>query len=85
MVINRRKKKKDKTQSEFSCIFKVFVAIPRDIVNYYYTTYSRECVRVGAAGAQTRRFLGHHLLHSLIFRLLVLCAPADFEAQSSLL
>ena len=31
-------KQKNKTQSEFSCIFKVFVAIPRDIVNYYYTT-----------------------------------------------
>ena len=32
-------------------------------------------------GAQIRRSLGHHLL----LRLLVLCAPADFEAQSSLL
>ena len=42
----------------------------------------RECVR---AGARTRRSLGHHLLHLLILRLLVLCAPADFEAQSSLL
>ena len=29
--------------------------------------------------------LGHHLLHLLILRLLVLCALADFEAQSSLL
>ena len=27
-------KQKNETQSEFSCIFKVFVAIPRDIVNY---------------------------------------------------
>ena len=44
-----------------------------------------ECVRTGAAGARTRRFLGHHLLHPLILRLLVLCAPADFEAQRSLL
>ena len=42
----------------------------------------RECVR---AGAQTRRSLGHHVLHLLILRLLVLCAPADLEAQSSLL
>jgi hypothetical protein len=40
----------------------------------------RECVRVGA---RTRRYLGHHLLHPLILRLLVLCAPAEFEAQSS--
>jgi hypothetical protein len=38
---------------------------------------------MGAAGARTRRSLGHHLLHPLILRLLVLCA--DFEAQSSLL
>ena len=36
----------------------------------------------GAAGAQTRRSLGHHLLHPLILRLLVLCAPADYEAAS---
>ena len=43
----------------------------------------RECVSTGAAGA--RRSLGHHLLHPLILRLLVLCAPADFQAQSSLL
>ena len=42
----------------------------------------RECV---TAGARTRRSLGHHLLHPLILRLLVLCAPTDFEAQSSLL
>ena len=32
----------------------------------------RECVRTGAEGAQTRRSLGHHLLHPLILRLLVL-------------
>ena len=45
----------------------------------------RECIRMGAVGARTRRYLGQHLLHPLISRLLVLCAPADFEAQSSLL
>ena len=28
----------------------------------------RECVSVGAAGAQTRRSLGHHLLHPQILR-----------------
>ena len=28
-----------------------------------------------AAGAQTRRSLGHHLLHQMILRLQVLCAP----------
>ena len=39
----------------------------------------RECVKKGAG------FLGHPLLHLLILRLLLLCAPADFEAQSSLL
>ena len=47
-------------------------------------TYLRECVSTGAADARTRRSFGHHLLHPLILRLLVLCAPADFEAQSSL-
>ena len=45
----------------------------------------RKCVRAGAAGARTRRYLGHHPLHPLILRLLVLCAPSDFEAQSSVL
>jgi hypothetical protein len=45
----------------------------------------RECVSTGAVGARTRRSLGHHILHPLILRLLVLCAPTDFEAQSSLL
>ena len=45
----------------------------------------RECVKAGAAGARTRRNLGHHLLHPLILRLLVLSTPADFEVQSSLL
>jgi hypothetical protein len=42
----------------------------------------RECVSTGAAGARTRRSLGHHLLHPLILRLLVLSAPADFEARA---
>ena len=46
---------------------------------------SRECVSAGAAGARTRRSLGNHLLHPLILRVLVLCAHANFEAQSSLL
>ena len=36
---------------------------------------------MGAAGAQTRRSLGHRLLHPIL-RLLLLCAPTDFEAQS---
>ena len=49
------------------------------------TSLVRECVRAGAAGAGTRRSLGYHLLHPLILRLLVLCAPADFEAHCSLL
>ena len=35
----------------------------------------RECVRTGAVDARTRRSLGHHLLHQLFLRLLVLCAP----------
>ena len=32
-----------------------------------------ECVSTGAVGAQTRRSLGHCLLHPQILKLLVLC------------
>ena len=42
----------------------------------------RECVSTGAAGAQTRRSLGYHLLHPLILRLLVLCAPAVLRPRA---
>ena len=45
----------------------------------------RECVSAGAAGARTRRFLGHHFLYLLFLKLLVLCAPADFKVHRSLL
>ena len=45
------------------------------------STY-RECVRAGAAGSQTLRFLGHHLLHPLILRFLVLCAPAVLRPRA---
>ena len=38
----------------------------------------RECVSMGAVGAQTRRSFGHHLLHLQILRLLVLLKLADF-------
>ena len=47
--------------------------------NKWQTSCVRECVSTGAVGAQTRSSLRHHLLHLLILRLLVLCAPADFE------
>ena len=42
----------------------------------------REWVSTGAAGAQTRRSLGHYLLHPLILRLLVLCAPAVLRPRA---
>ena len=42
----------------------------------------RECVRAGGAGSRTRRSLGHHLLHPLILRLLVLCAPAVLRPRA---
>ena len=58
---------------------------PAEVFSVWVGKQSRECVSTGAAGARTRRSLGHHLLHPLILRLLVLCAPADFETQSSLL
>ena len=37
----------------------------------YALSICRECVRAGSAGSRTRRFLGHHLLHPLIWRLLL--------------
>ena len=43
---------------------------------------SRECVSTGAAGARTRRSLGHHLLNPLILRLLVLCTPAVLRPRA---
>ena len=39
----------------------------------------RECVSTGAAGAQS---LGHHSLHPLILRILVLCAPAVLRTRA---
>ena len=39
---------------------------------------SSEYVNMGAVGAQTRRSLGHHLLHPQILRLLVLLKPRGF-------
>ena len=36
----------------------------------------------GAAGSRTRRSLGHHLLHSLILRLVVLYAPAVLSPKA---
>ena len=41
----------------------------------------RECIRTGAAGARTRRHLGHHLLHSQILTdqisEILLCSVAE--------
>ena len=50
----------------------------------YYVQYIlyRECASTGAAGARTRRCLGHHLLHPLILRGLVLCAPAVLRPRA---
>ena len=50
---------------------------------FFLIFVSRECVSTGAVGAQTRRFLGHHLLPPLILRLLVLWAPAVLRTSSS--
>ena len=47
-----------------------------------YPCIFRECVSKGAAGAQTRRSLGHHLLRLLILRLQVLCAPAVLRPRA---
>ena len=45
---------------------------------------TRDWVSRVAAGAQTHRSLGHHLLHPQILRLLVLLKPARFEAKTEL-
>ena len=42
----------------------------------------KECVGMGAAGAGTRRSLGHHLLQPLILKILVLCAPAVLRPRA---
>ena len=55
--------------------------IPKE---YNSTLPDRECVRTDAAGAQTRIF-GTSPFAPADFEVLVLCAPADFEALSSLL
>ena len=54
------------------------------VITYYSdnSIKSRECVSTGAAGARTRRSLGHHLLHPLILRILVLCAPAVLRPRA---
>ena len=44
----------------------------------------RECVSTGAAGAQTCRSLGHHPLHPLILRLLVLQGISSQTDKSNL-
>ena len=45
----------------------------------------RECVNTGAAGAQTRRSLGHHLLHPLILRPRALFYRTDCTRRSKFL
>ena len=49
-----------------SSLHNSFISVDFGLLNEF-----RECVRAGAAGSQTLRFLGHHLLHPLILRLLV--------------
>ena len=79
--------------NKFSSLSQNILTLPRpkytgDVIPLNMTTANsipRECVSTGAAGARTRRSFGHHLLHLLFLRLLVLCAPADFKVQSSLL
>ena len=58
--------------------------LPTDIVKCFTESgnKNRECVRAGAAGARTRKSLGHHLLHPLILRLLVICAPAGLRPRA---
>ena len=75
------KKKKNQKKKNFYISW-LGLGFMLSIIDQCINTVFRECVR---AGAGIRRSLGHHLLHPLILRLLVLCAPADFQDQSSLL
>ena len=65
--------------------FTIFRLIIREIISKMYSWHLaliRECVRAGAAGSRTRRSLGHHLLHPLILRLVVLYAPAVLRPRA---
>ena len=68
----------------FSKSVKCNCGISGSIVLFGFFYKCRECVSTGAAGVQTRRSLGHHLLHPLILRLLILSmCTCCFETQSS--
>ena len=57
--------------------------LSRDVEKIGASAYTdRECIRAGAVGARTSRSLGHQLLHPLILRLLVLCAPAVLRPRA---
>ena len=52
-------------------------------INIY--PWYRECVSTGAAGAQTCRSLGHHLLHPQILRPRALFYRTDYNRRSKFL
>ena len=49
-------------------------------VDNNWLAFIRDCVRTGAIGEQTYRFLDHHLLYPQILRLEVPSAAENFEA-----
>ena len=49
----------------------------------YMDLKKKQNIKCVSAGARIRRSFRYHLLHPLILKLLVLCAPADLETQSS--
>ena len=67
---------RDRPWFTFAC----FLFLP--IFDQLSTPTSKECVRAGAAGSRTRRSLGHHLLHPLILRLVVLYVPAVLRPRA---
>jgi hypothetical protein len=59
------------------------IQLPISIFSFsIFSSKARKCVRAGAAGAQTRRSFGHHLLHPLILKPLVLCATAVLRSRA---
>ena len=61
---------------------KVVQKLKFEICFYKKRSPYRKCISTIAASARTRRSLGHHLLHPLILRLLVLCAPAVLRPRA---
>ena len=78
--------KSDQTKVKLVCIFSIIndsifdlpISIQVHLMLCILIAQIRECV---STGARTHRSQGHHLLHPLILRLLVLCAPTVLRGE----